>query len=44
MEREVRHLELLAPAYREHVMLLCTDRRECDNAAVESINEALNAG
>jgi CheY-like chemotaxis protein len=25
-------------------MLLCTDRRECDNAAVESINEALNAG
>lgn len=44
METEVRHLELLAPAYREHVMLLCSARKDCDHAAIESINEALTAG
>jgi CheY-like chemotaxis protein len=37
-------MELLAPSYREHVMLLCENRRDCDSAAIESINEALKSG
>lgn len=37
-------VELLAPSYREHVMLLCKDRKDCDFAASEAITEALRDG
>jgi CheY-like chemotaxis protein len=36
--------QLLNPSYREHVMLLCNDQKECDYAAIDSINEGLKAG
>ena len=39
-----RSRELLAPSYREHVMLLCENRRDIDAAAVEAINESLKSG
>jgi CheY-like chemotaxis protein len=37
-------MELLAPSYREHVMLLCENRSDCDAAAIEAINEGLKSG
>jgi CheY-like chemotaxis protein len=36
--------QLLNPSYREHVMLLCNDQKECDHAAIDSIKEGLKAG
>jgi hypothetical protein len=42
--RQCQFYQLLAPSFREHVMLLCNDQEECDSAAVDSINEGLKAG
>jgi CheY-like chemotaxis protein len=42
--RQSQFYQLLAPSFREHVMLLCNDQEECDSAAVDSINEGLKAG
>jgi CheY-like chemotaxis protein len=36
--------QLITPSFREHVMLLCNDQKERDSAAVDSINEGLEAG
>jgi CheY-like chemotaxis protein len=35
---------LISPLYREHVMLLCLSQKDCDSAAVGSLNEALGEG
>lgn len=37
-------MKLLAPSYREHVMLMCKGRDEQDSAAIDMLNEALTAG
>jgi CheY-like chemotaxis protein len=42
--RQSQFYQLLAPSFREHVMLLCKDQEECDSAAVDLINEGLKAG
>ena len=42
--RQNQLYQLLNPSFREHVMLLCNDQKECDSAAVDSINEGLKAG
>src|SRR3712207_9004536 len=42
--RQNQSYQLLNPSFREHVMLLCNDQKECASAAVDSINEGLQAG
>jgi CheY-like chemotaxis protein len=39
-----RRVKLLAPIYREHLMLLCNSQQDCDQAAIDSINEGLAEG